>query len=180
MIKPIPFPQVEAILMDMAQQVKNRSMENYFILEDDIEGCPLFRFHPVAAKQMYNIDADHVRIELICVHKGVNPHVHEFAEAGFLFLGPEHGYEDLERNYIAFGDWNRSGESILSLYNLTPGLITKVPPKLVHGFVLHSDAPLWFLGVHSPLIHENGDIKMVPYVLSDDFPKRYNPQLLRI
>lgn len=179
-MKPIDFSRVEAILRDIASHIQFSPVRGLFSPDQVTAGFEIYRLDPIEAKKVYKVEPDHVRIELVCVRVQGEPHIHQFAEAGFLFLGPEHGYESLENKYVAFGDWNRNEESVLSLYNLAPGLIVKVPAKLVHGFVLRSDTPLWFLGVHSPLIHENGDLEVVPYILSEDEPKDYNQKLLKI
>lgn len=163
-MKPIEFSKVRDILKDIARKAKGAAIESDFNADVITEGFEVYRMDTKLAEERYGVSSDHVRIELVCVRTAGSPHIHRFAEAGFLFLGIEHKFVP-SKGKLLLGVWNEGGTSSLSAYGIKPGLIVKVPPLLVHGFAVEQ-GPLWFLGVHSPLIHENNDLEVVDYKLN--------------
>ncbi len=164
----ISFERILEILTETRK--KFNSIESYFLLDVETEGFTVYRLHHHWAKKLFNVNADEVRIEIVEVKEFGIPHLHKFAEAGFMFLGKSTGFEK-PKGSLLLGSWNENGVSTLEKFIIKENLIVKVPPLLVHG--LQVKGSVWFLGVHTPLIHENNDFEVVEYVVSKNKPKKY-------
>lgn len=168
MERAISWEQILEILTKTREKISN--IKSCFLLDTKTEGFTVYRLQPHWAKKLFNVNEDEVRIEIVEVREFGTPHLHRFAEAGFLLLGKSLGFEN-PKGTLLLGTWNENDTSVLEKYKIKTDLIVRVPPLLVHGFKVTN--PIWFLGVHTPLIHENNDLEVVDYKISRSKKKEY-------